>query len=50
MTTEITISESSELAPVKLLAPTPKAARRVVEFFTGQINKDHTCQFSYFRF
>jgi hypothetical protein len=42
MTTEITISESSELTPAKLLAPTPKAARWVVEFFTGQINKDHT--------
>jgi site-specific recombinase XerD len=42
MTTEITIPESSELAPAKLFAPTPKAARRVVEFFTAQINNDHT--------
>jgi len=24
------------------LAPTPKAAKRVLEFFTAQINNDHT--------
>ncbi len=28
------------LAP--LFTPTPKAARRVLEFFTAQINNDHT--------
>ena len=31
----------SRLMP-SLFAPTPKAARRVVEFFTAQINNDHT--------
>ncbi len=28
--------------PAPLFAPTPKAAQRVVEFFTAQINNDHT--------
>ena len=28
--------------PAALFAPTPKAARRTVEFFTAQINNDHT--------
>ncbi len=28
--------------PVRLFTPTPKAARRVAEFFTTQINNDHT--------
>jgi site-specific recombinase XerD len=28
--------------PARLFAPTPKAARRVLEFFTAQINNDHT--------
>src|ERR1700693_3609674 len=27
---------------VALFTPTPKAARRVLEFFTAQINNDHT--------
>ena len=36
------ISTSPSLAPAALFAPTPKAARRVVEFFTAQINNDHT--------
>ena len=30
------------LQPAPLFAPTPKAARRVLEFFTAQINNDHT--------
>jgi len=30
------------LLPARLFAPTPKAARRVVEFFTAQCNNDHT--------
>jgi hypothetical protein len=29
-------------APASLFAPTPKAAQRVLEFFTTQINNDHT--------
>jgi len=28
--------------PAALFAPTPKAAKRVLEFFTAQINNDHT--------
>ena len=28
--------------PAPLFTPTPKAARRVLEFFTAQINNDHT--------
>src|SRR5277367_6753438 len=28
--------------PARLFAPTPKAAKRVLEFFTTQINNDHT--------
>ena len=30
------------LPPAMIFAPTPKAARRVLEFFTAQINNDHT--------
>lgn len=30
------------LAPAPLFTPTPKAAKRVLEFFTAQINNDHT--------
>jgi len=43
MSTEIALIPSP--APVvlpALFAPTPKAARRVLEFFTAQINNDHT--------
>src|SRR6266851_3066095 len=28
--------------PAQLFAPTPKAAKRVLEFFTTQLNNDHT--------
>jgi hypothetical protein len=28
--------------PAALFAPTPKAAKRILEFFTTQINNDHT--------
>jgi hypothetical protein len=28
--------------PAPLFAPTPKAAKRVLEFFATQINNDHT--------
>jgi site-specific recombinase XerD len=28
--------------PARLFAPTPKAAKRVLEFFTARINNDHT--------
>jgi site-specific recombinase XerD len=40
--TEIVLSPAPELQPAPLFAPTPKAARRVLEFFTAQINNDHT--------
>jgi hypothetical protein len=40
--TEITLSPAPELQPTRLFAPNPRAARRVLEFFTAQINNDHT--------
>ena len=36
------ISPAPELQPSPLFTPTPKAAKRVLEFFTAQINNDHT--------
>jgi hypothetical protein len=42
MSTALTISQSPAMLPAKLFAPTPKAAKRVLEFFTAQINNDHT--------
>jgi site-specific recombinase XerD len=42
MTTEITLSRSPELLPAPFFTPTPKAAKRVLEFFTAQVNNDHT--------
>ena len=42
MSVEIISSSAGELAPTRLFAPTPAAARRVLEFFTAQINNDHT--------
>ena len=42
MTNEIAIAPSPEFRPAALFTPTPKAARRVLEFFTAQINNDHT--------
>src|ERR1700730_17758111 len=42
MTTEIIIAPLPDLRPAPLFTPTPKAAKRVLEFFTGQINNDHT--------
>lgn len=41
-TAEITLFPAPELQPSSLFTPTPKAARRVLEFFTAQINNDHT--------
>jgi site-specific recombinase XerD len=40
----IIVAPAVALAPVALFAPTPKAAQRFVEFFTAQINNDHTRQ------
>src|SRR5271157_4165187 len=42
MRTEVILSPAPGLLPARPFAPTPKAARRVVEFFTAQINNDHT--------
>src|ERR1035437_5445482 len=42
MTTEIVLSPAPALQPAPLFTPTPKAAKRVLEFFTAQVNNDHT--------
>jgi site-specific recombinase XerD len=42
MSTEIILSPTPALQPAPLFTPTPKAAKRVLEFFTAQINNDHT--------
>jgi site-specific recombinase XerD len=39
---EIILSPAPELIPAPLFAPTPKATKRVLEFFTAQVNNDHT--------
>jgi len=39
---ELIHSPAPELIPVPIFTPTPKAAKRVLEFFTAQINNDHT--------
>src|SRR5258706_11675604 len=39
---ELIIAPSQDLRPAPLFAPTRKAARRVLEFFTAQINNAHT--------
>ena len=40
--TQLTVAPAPALLPAPLFAPTPRAARRFVEFFTAQINNDHT--------
>lgn len=42
MTTILLIAPAVGLIPAALFAPTPKAAKRVLEFFTAQVNNDHT--------
>jgi hypothetical protein len=39
MSTEIASSPAPAVLPARLFTPTPKAARRVLEFFTAQINQ-----------
>jgi hypothetical protein len=39
---ELIIAPSPDLRPAPLFAPTRKAARRFLEFFTAQINNAHT--------
>ena len=36
------LAPGRELPPAPLLAPTPQAAKRVLEFFTAQVPNDHT--------
>jgi hypothetical protein len=38
----IIVAPASALQPASIFTPTPEAARRVVEFFTAQINNDNT--------
>jgi hypothetical protein len=42
MSTEIILSPAPELQQPTRLTPTPKGAKRVIEFITAQINNDHT--------
>ena len=42
MTGALIVAPSSALQAPALFTPTPKAAQRVLEFFTAQINNDHT--------
>jgi hypothetical protein len=42
MTVDIILAPSPDLQPAPFFTPTPKAAKRVLEFFTGQINNNHT--------
>ena len=42
MSQEIILSPASSLDPAPLFTPTPQAARRMLEFFTAQINNPHT--------
>src|SRR5258708_8780244 len=41
-TNELIIAPSEDFRPAPLFAPTRKAARRFLEFFTAQINNAHT--------
>jgi hypothetical protein len=42
MNTALIVSPSPALLPAPLFAPTPAATKRFIEFFTAQINNDHT--------
>ena len=42
MSQEIILSPASSLHPASLFTPTPQAAKRMLEFFTAQINNNHT--------
>jgi len=39
---QLAFSRVPEVAPAAIFAPTPKAPRRSLEFFTNQVNNDHT--------
>ena len=38
----LSAAPAPSLIPASLFTPTPKAAKRVLEFFTAQVNNDHT--------
>jgi len=40
--TTLTVLPSPAVLPAQIFTPTPKAAKRVLEFFTAQINNDNT--------
>jgi site-specific recombinase XerD len=40
--TDLVVAPAPALLPAPLFAPTPKAAKRFIGFFTAQINNDHT--------
>ena len=40
--TKLILSPAPELTPAPIFAPTPKAAKRTLEFFTAHIANDHT--------
>ena len=42
MSAEIILAPRPDLQTAALFSPTAKAAKRVPEFFTAQINNDHT--------
>jgi hypothetical protein len=42
MTTDLILPPSPVVLPAQIFTPTPKAAKRVLEFFTAQINNDNT--------
>ena len=42
MSAELNITPSTEQHPAPLFTPTPQAARRMLEFFTAQLNNPHT--------
>ncbi len=42
MSTDLIPSPAPAVLPARLFTPTAKAAKRMLEFFTAQINNDHT--------
>jgi site-specific recombinase XerD len=42
VTADLVSAPAPAVLPAQLFAPTEKAAKRVLEFFTAQINNDHT--------
>jgi len=42
MSTALIVAPAPALLAPHLFTPTPRAAKRVLEFFTAQVNNDHT--------